>query len=104
MEIRLDGRRALVTGANTGIGRTITLALGALGAKVAINYLDGDDAAQEVAERIHAGGGEALTVKADLVLPNAVASMFARIDDAWSGLVILVNNAGIALNAFSHEP
>jgi len=95
MEIRLDGRRALVTGANSGIGAAIAEALGAAGARVAINYLEGDDAAGKVAERVHKAGGEPLTLRGDVSSTDAVADMFRCVDDAWGGIDILVNNAGI---------
>jgi glucose 1-dehydrogenase len=95
MQIRLDGKRALVTGANSGIGAAIAEALGEAGARVAINYLDGEDATRAVAERVEKAGGEALAVKADVSSTDEVEAMFARIDEAWGGLDILVNNAGI---------
>jgi len=95
MEIRLDGRRALVTGANSGIGAAIAEALGEAGARVAINYLTDDDAAQKVAERVERAGGEALTVKADVTSAGEIEAMFGAIDHAWGGLDVLVNNAGI---------
>ena len=95
MDIRLDGRRALVTGADTGIGRAIALALGGAGAKVAVSYLKGHDAAEDVAGRIRAMGGDALTIGADVSKADAVSAMFARVDAAWGGIDILVNNAGM---------
>lgn len=95
MQIRLDGKRALVTGANSGIGAAIAEALGEAGARVAINYLDGEDATRQVAERVEKAGGEALAVEADVSSVDEVDAMFSRIDEAWGGLDILVNNAGI---------
>ena len=95
MDIRLDGKRALVTGANSGIGAAIAEALGEAGARVAINYLDGDDAAEAVADRVRKAGGEAITARADVSDADAVERMFAAVDEAWGGIDILVNNAGI---------
>jgi len=95
MEVRLDGKRALVTGANSGIGRTIALALGEAGAKVAVNYVVHPEAADEVVQTIEAGGGTALAVHADVSDPAQVAAMFATMDEHWGGVDILVNNAGI---------
>jgi glucose 1-dehydrogenase len=95
MEIRLDGKRALVTGAATGIGEAIALALGEAGARVAVNYLKGPETANAVVERIQARKSEAMAVQADVADASAVAAMFERLDQAWVGLDILVNNAGI---------
>jgi glucose 1-dehydrogenase len=95
MDISLAGRRALVTGANSGIGQAIALAAGAAGAKVAVNYVVHPEAAEAVAASIHQAGAEALAVAADISDPAQVARMFAQLDDAWGGVDLLVNNAGI---------
>jgi glucose 1-dehydrogenase len=95
MNISLDGRRALVTGGNSGIGAAIVLALAEAGASVAINYLVDPEAAQSLAGRVGERGARALALQADISDPQAVAGMFARIDEAWGGLDVLVNNAGI---------
>jgi NAD(P)-dependent dehydrogenase (short-subunit alcohol dehydrogenase family) len=107
MQIRLDGKRALVTGANSGIGAAIAEALGEAGARVAINFLEGQDAADGVAERVRKAGGEALTVQANVASADDVEAMFARLDDTWGGIDILVNNAGIdgaRAEAWQSEP
>jgi len=95
MRISLEGQRALVTGANSGIGAAIAVALGEAGARVAINYVTDEPAAQQVAETIRRHGGEALVVSADVTQPDAVAALFRQLDGAFGGLDILVNNAGI---------
>ncbi len=95
MEIELNGKRALVTGANSGIGRAIALALGAAGAAVAVNYVERPEAAEEVAGRIREGGSRALTLRADVSEPGQVAGMFERLDQEWGGVDLLVNNAGV---------
>jgi glucose 1-dehydrogenase len=95
MQITLDGRRALVTGGNTGIGAAVVKALAEAGAKVAINYVAHPELAQELVAGIRAAGGEALAVAADVSDPAAVAAMFAQVDKAWGGLDLLVNNAGV---------
>jgi glucose 1-dehydrogenase len=92
---RLEGQRALVTGANTGIGAAIVRALAAAGAKVAVNYVAHADAAHSLVRELGASGREALAVEADVSEPQAVAEMFEAIDRSWGGLDILVNNAGI---------
>ena len=95
MIIDLRNRRALVTGGNSGIGEAIVRALAESGAKVAINYVVHPEAAQEIAEQIRAGGGEALALPADITDPEAVSGMFGKVDEAWGGIDILINNAGI---------
>jgi NAD(P)-dependent dehydrogenase (short-subunit alcohol dehydrogenase family) len=95
VDLNLRGRRALVTGANSGIGRAIGLALAGEGARVCINYVTHPDAAQAVVSEITAAGGAAIAAQADVADPAQVGRMFAQVDRAWGGLDILVNNAGI---------
>lgn len=95
MEIRLDGKRALVTGANSGIGEAVAQALADAGARVGVNYVVHPEAAQQVVARINGKGGDALAVQADVSNAAQVAQMFTTIDQAWGGLDILVNNAGV---------
>jgi glucose 1-dehydrogenase len=95
MDLNLRGRRAIVTGANSGIGRAIAGALAAEGARVCINYVVHPDAAQAAVSEIAASGGTATAVQADVADPAQVAAMFAQVEQAWGGVDILVNNAGI---------
>jgi NAD(P)-dependent dehydrogenase (short-subunit alcohol dehydrogenase family) len=95
MDISLKGKRALVTGANSGIGEAIALALGQAGAKVAINYLVHPEAAEDVVEKIKSAGSDAISVQADVTDTGAAGAMFTQIDKAWGGIDILVNNAGV---------
>jgi len=89
----LSGKRALVTGAERGIGRAIALRLAADGAALIINYLEDAHAAQGVVEAIAQAGGSAAAVQADVSDAAQVEAMFGQID----ALDILVNNAGIGL-------
>jgi glucose 1-dehydrogenase len=96
---RLDGQVALVTGASSGIGRGVALALAAAGADVAVNYRGGRDAAEDVAAEIRSLGRRATLVQADVSDEATVQSMFeATLEDAGR-LDILVNNAGIQMDA-----
>jgi glucose 1-dehydrogenase len=95
MNIQLDGKRALVTGGNSGIGEAIVGALAEVGAKVGINYVVHPEAAQKIAARLQKQGREAMTLQADVSNYQAVAAMFDQMDKSWGGIDILVNNAGI---------
>jgi NAD(P)-dependent dehydrogenase (short-subunit alcohol dehydrogenase family) len=95
MNIRLDGKRALITGANSGIGAAIALALSDAGAKVAINYVTHPEAAVEIDEKIKQQGRDVIAIQADISDPKAVEAMFQQIDGAWNGIDILINNAGV---------
>ncbi len=95
MHIRLDGKRALVTGGNSGIGAAIALGLADAGAKLAINHVTHAEAAEELVQTIKKKGGEAVAIQADVADPAAVAAMFRQLDTALGGIDILINNAGI---------
>lgn len=95
----LAGQRALVTGANSGIGASVAEAMAGAGAKVMINYVTNPDLAEVLAERIRAKGGEAMTWKADVSQEDEVKAMFAATVKAWESIDILVNNAGLQRDA-----
>jgi 3-oxoacyl-[acyl-carrier protein] reductase len=93
--MKLSGKVALVTGANSGIGKAVALYLAEEGADVAINYIVNPSEAQEVVKEIQALGRKALAVEADVSSSIAVKVMFERTIKEFSTLDILVNNAGI---------
>jgi 3-oxoacyl-[acyl-carrier protein] reductase len=95
---KMEGKVALVTGASSGIGKVIALKLAALGAKVAVNYIDIADIkkdAEAVVAEIKAAGGEAEAFAADVSSEESVNAMVKEINGALGPVDILVNNAGI---------
>ena len=93
---RLAGRRALVTGSASGIGRSTVLRLTAEGAAAIVNYVGPPDAADEVVEEVSRAGGRAVALQADVSNEQQVQAMFARAAEELGGPVdLLVNNAGI---------
>ncbi len=90
-----DGRVALVTGSSRGIGRAIALRLAADGARLAINYLSHEDAANEVVDAIVSRGGAAVAVQADVTKADDVERLFHEVAESLGPVEILVNNAGI---------
>jgi short-subunit dehydrogenase len=90
---RLRGRRALVTGASSGIGRALALRLAAEGARVAL-VARRADALEALAAEVRAAGGEAVALPCDVAEREAVAAAAAHVVEAWGGVDLLVNNAG----------
>src|SRR4051794_13599354 len=99
----LQGQPALVTGANSGIGKAVAVGLAAAGADVAVNYVTDPAAAEEVAHTIEAKGRRAIAIKADVSDEDDVKAMFARAIDHFGTLHIAVSNAGLQRDAAFHE-
>jgi glucose 1-dehydrogenase len=99
----LKGQTALVTGASSGIGRAIALALGRAGANVVVNYISSPESAEAVVAEIRAGGTGALAIRTDVADEGQVTAMFAATIAEFGTVDILVSNAGLEKNAPFHE-
>ncbi len=93
---RVDGRRALVTGAGRGLGKAFALALAEAGADVAAVDVDAETAAT-TAEEVRALGRRAVAIQADLRRREETERMVAEVVSVWNALDIAVNNAGVSL-------
>jgi len=93
MDLKLRGKRALVTGSSRGIGRAIALSLADFKVDVAINYLRNRSRAEETAHEIEARGVRALVLKGNVAKPDHVEDLFSLIGDSWGGLDVVVSNA-----------
>jgi glucose 1-dehydrogenase len=90
----LKGQKAIVTGANSGIGESVARHLAAAGAAVAINYVIHPETTEVIVSDIKANGGEAMGLQGDVSNEGDVQAMFAKMIAAWGTVDILVNNAG----------
>lgn len=95
----LQGQKALVTGASSGIGRGIALALAAAGAHVVVNYVSDKAGAEAVVEEIQRGGGQAYAYQADVSQEEQVQAMFQRMVQEFGTIDILISNAGLQRDA-----
>jgi len=95
----LEGQKALVTGANSGIGKGVAIALGAEGADVVVNWVSGQEAADGVVKEIRAHRVEAYAHRADVSDEGQVREMFRAMIERFGTIDILVNNAGLQRDA-----
>jgi NAD(P)-dependent dehydrogenase (short-subunit alcohol dehydrogenase family) len=93
--MKLQGKKALVTGAGAGIGKAIASAFAAEGADVAMLDLDLEKATREAEAITEKGFGQAFPIRCDVGFADQVAKAFMEADDVLQGLDILVNNAGL---------
>lgn len=93
----LKDRVALITGGNSGIGKAIALAYGRAGADVAIDYVSGPDAAEDVRKQIEGMGRRAITIRADISQVEQVKEMVGRTVGELGRIDVLVNNAGLQI-------
>jgi glucose 1-dehydrogenase len=102
-ELLLEGQKAIVTGASSGIGRAVALSLARAGAHVVVNYRSGEQSALEVVAQIEAQGGRAFAHRADVSVEAEVVGMFERTKQIFGTVDILINNAGLQADAAFDE-
>jgi len=95
----VPGQTAIVTGANSGIGRAVAVALGQAGANVVVNYVAREADAAAVVDEIRSAGSQAIAVHADVSSEADVQAMFARAVEIFGAVDILINNAGLQKDA-----
>lgn len=91
----LKGQKALVTGANSGIGKATAIALGRVGADVVVNYVAGQDAAEKVVREIESFGVRAYAHEADVSQEDQVVDMVSRMVKEFGTIDVMVANAGL---------
>lgn len=95
MDIRLDGKNALVTGSSTGIGRAISMKFAESGADVALHYYRFKESAEETVRTIQKMGRKSAAFQADLGVTEDIIQLIEKVADFFDGRIdILVNNAG----------
>jgi glucose 1-dehydrogenase len=95
----LKGQKALVTGANSGIGKATAIGLGRVGADVVVNYVAGRDAAEEVVREIEGFGVRAYAHEADVSQEDQVVDMVSRMVEEFGTIDVMVANAGLQRDA-----
>ena len=93
----IQGKTCIVTGASRGIGRGCALALGGAGCRVALNYRERTDEAEETRRLIEEAGGEAFIIQADVSQAEDVRRLVDETRKRFGPVSILVNNAGVAI-------
>jgi len=101
--MRLEGKKAVVTGGGRGVGRAVSLAFGGEGADVIINYIRNDAAAKETVSELKGMGRDALAVKANVAVKEDAERLIGVCLDRFGRIDILVNNAGVSNPALLHK-
>jgi 3-oxoacyl-[acyl-carrier protein] reductase len=101
--MRLEGKKAVVTGGGRGVGRAVSLAFGKEGVDLVINYVRNEEAAKEVVSELKEMGRDALAVKADVASKEDAERLIGACLDRFGRIDILVNNAGISNPAMLHK-
>jgi NAD(P)-dependent dehydrogenase (short-subunit alcohol dehydrogenase family) len=92
----LDGKKVVITGAASGLGRSLALALARKGCRIGVADVNTEGAA-ETLEMVKAAGGDGETFKLDVSQPEEVEAMAAHFFEKWGGVDLLVNNAGVVV-------
>ena len=95
MEIDLTGKRAVVTGASSGIGAAIAIELAARGAKVLGTYRSSMQGGIDTQQAVRSAGGTMEITKCSVGEPESVAALFEKADELWGGVDIVISNAGM---------
>ena len=103
VRVPLQGQKALITGASSGIGEAIARRFADAGAAVGLNYRTGADATRKIVEEIRKTDAEAIPLQADVANEQEVQSMFRTFCDAFGRIDILVANSGIQMDAPASE-
>lgn len=93
--MKLSGKSSIVTGASSGIGKTIALELACQGANVAVHYFNNEAEAEKTVREIEAMGRKSIAIKADVSAAEEVRLMADLVQDSFGSIDILVNNAGV---------
>lgn len=95
MEVTIAGKRVLITGGSGGIGSEIARTFAEAEGRVCVSYYGSPEAAEKIVKEIRAKGGEAFSAQADVAKAGDVERLFAKMDEEFGGIDILVNCAGI---------